>query len=275
MVKPQTTIHVTLAVTSLHQGHVSDLVRGHVLRRHFAERGERVPGSPHSAVALDESVVADDVGLVDGFEDALGGVNEGGVDQGVEEGVEDRERGVEIVVLHFAEEPEEFVDEGGGGEGGGEGVGGGEGEGEVGAAEGGEGAAEGGRVVEEEREEGDVAVEGVGVVRLRGGPGEEACGDEGVIVSVRVRVGEGAEGVGDEGGGEDDEELAAEGVEVGLHGGGSIEEGEDPWDPRGGVSGRRSGDGDVGEVAEGMHHFAGREEGCAERASSCIVVGLY
>lgn len=38
--------------------------------------------------------------------------------------------------------------------------------------------------------------------------------------------------MGDEGGGEGDEELAAEGVEVGLHGGGTVEEGEDlgePW----------------------------------------------
>ena len=46
-------------------------------------------------------------------------------------------------------------------------------------------------------EEGDVAVEGVGVVGLCGGPEEEARGGE--------VVGEGADGVGDEGGGECDE----------------------------------------------------------------------
>lgn len=74
-------------------------------------------------------------------------------------------------------------------------------------------------------DEGDVAIEVVRVVRVLGwGPVEEARGEGG--------VGEGAEGVGDEGGGEGDEELAAEGVEVGLHGGGTVEEGEDlgePW----------------------------------------------
>lgn len=45
-------------------------------------------------------------------------------------------------------------------------------------------------------------------------------------------VSEGAEGVSDEVGGECDEELVAEGGEVGLHGWGTVEEGEDlvePW----------------------------------------------
>ena len=148
------------------------------------------------------------------------------------------------------------MEEAGGGEGFGEGVGGGEGHGEVGAAEGVEGGRKGGGG--KEVEEGDVAVEGVGVVGLCGGPGEEARGGE--------VVGEGAEGVGDEGGGECDEVLAAEEVEVGLHGGGPVEEGEDLRDPRRGLRGGN----DFGEVAEGFHHLARRREGCAERAS-CIV----
>lgn len=79
----------------------------------------------------------------------------------------------------------------------------------------------------QEGEEGHVAVEGVGVVGLCGGPREEARGGE--------RVGEGAERVGNEGGGERDEVLAAEGVEVGLHGGRTVEEGDDLRDPRRGL----------------------------------------
>lgn len=86
-----------------------------------------------------------------------------------------------------------------------------------------------------------------------GGPGEEAEGG--------VGVGEGAESVGDEGGGEGDEEAAAEGVEVGFHGGGAVEEVEDLGEPWGGL---RGGDGDVGEVAEGLDELRGREgeRGC-------------
>jgi len=167
------------------------------------------------------------------------------------------EGGKQVVGLHGAEEPEEVVDEAGGGEGFDEGVGGGEGDGEVGAAEGGEGGGEGGGG--KEVEEGDVAVEGLGVVGLRGGPGEEARGGE--------VVGEGAEGVGDEGGGECDEVLAAEGVEVGLHGEGAVEKGEDLRDPRRGLRGGN----DVGEVAEGLHHLTRRREGCiaaAQRVNS-------
>lgn len=148
------------------------------------------------------------------------------------------------------------MEEAGGSEGFGKGVGGREGDGEVCAAEGGDGGGEGGEG--KEGEEGDVAVEGVGVFGLRGGPGEETHGGE--------MVGEGAERVGDEGGGESDEVLAAEGIEVGLHGGRAIEEGEDLREPRRGLRGGN----DVGEVAEGFHHLARRREECAERAS-CIL----
>lgn len=83
-----------------------------------------------------------------------------------------------------------------------------------------------------------------------GGPGEEAEGG--------VGVGEGAEGVGDEGGGEGDEVAAAEGVEVGLHGRGTVEEVEDLGEPGGGLQVSPGGN-DVGEVAEGFHHFGGWE----------------
>lgn len=77
-------------------------------------------------------------------------------------------------ISHGPEDPEKLVDEAGGGECFDEGVGSGEGERE--AFEVIEMAAEGGGVVEEEGKEGYMAVEGVGVVTLCGGPGEEACG---------------------------------------------------------------------------------------------------
>lgn len=88
------------------------------------------------------------------------------------------------------------------------------------------------------------------VVTLTRRPAEEA--KSGVRVGPEFRR---AEGVGDEGRGEADKEAAAVGIEIGVHGVGVTEEGEDVDEPRGEIRGgmvlvaRAAGGGrEIGEV---------------------------